>query len=171
MTCSCKSPRVLVGACRAVLSLALISGLGNSGCVKLLPSGSQLEGQWVGRVRPVTVRDQDGREYQAAALEIERGPRTFNQLGTGPYTLPDDLWPLLARSGGPPTLMLTLDDLKVAPGSRMRVKGIMLSMSLEAPAGLARPRGGVNGVSVQNPWKSDNELVILLSGEPGVVRE
>jgi hypothetical protein len=89
MTCSCNSlqgRRAWAVVRRAMLPLALLVTLGSSGCVKLSPSGTRLEGEWVGRVRSVTAWDEAGREFEAAALSIEHGPRTFDVVGTGPYT-------------------------------------------------------------------------------------
>ena len=123
-------------------------------------------GTWTGRLLSVTVYDNDGREYQAAALDIESGPRTLRG-DTGTIRVEDgnDL-PLLCLGVG----VVEPGKLGVPVGSKVRVSGRMLMTFALAPAG-SRDDNVAKRISLQSPWQVGSELVIQLRGKLRVLKE
>src|SRR5256885_13013713 len=90
--------------CAAVAVAAL--GLACQGCppsvVAMMNStpSAYARGTWTGRFLVVTMRDYDGRDYPAAAVDIETGPRVLKGSGVDRTVDPEHDLVLLCRGQG-----------------------------------------------------------------------
>ena len=122
-------------------------------------------GTWTGRLMSVTVRDHDGREYPAAGLDIESGPRTLRgDTGTVVIRDGEDL-ALLCPVG---VAIIDPVELGVPAGSRVNVSGRMLMASALKFIG-----PGYSGVAEQISLTDGqlSELVIQMRGKPKVLKD
>jgi hypothetical protein len=134
-----------------------------------LPGGdsvAHIKGRWTGRVVPITVYDDFGGVYEAAALEIERGSEGITsrhkridpigpELGGGRL-------PLLVEGGeGIPTV---IPAAKLAVGRRVEVRGLMAKYTALTPKGLRPPRttrvSRINPNPPENPTEMEHVLVV-----------
>ena len=141
-----------------------------TGCGQMLApfalSDPTATGTWTGRLMSVTVRDHEGREYRAAALHVESGPRTLRG-DTGTYTIPEGQDVALLCPVG--VAIIDPAELGVPVGSRVKVSGRMLMASaLKFEHGYS---GAARGISLREPWEGDGELVIQMRGKPKVLTE
>src|SRR5687767_6014033 len=95
-----------------------------NGCGTILPppvsASPSASGTWTGRLLSVTVKDNTGRTYAAAALDIETGPRTLRPaIGDSRVRDGEDVVMLCPTGVGivPPA------ELGIQPGSRVSVSG------------------------------------------------
>ena len=122
-------------------------------------------GTWTGRLMSVTVRDHDGREYQAAALDVESGPRTLR----------GDTGTVVIREGEDRALLCPVGvaiidpvELGVPVGSRVKVGGRMRMASA-----LKFIEPGYSGIAEQISVTDGQfaELVIQVRGKLKVLKE
>lgn len=137
-----------------------------------LPRSPSATGTWTGRLASVTVRDNDGREYPAAALDIETGPRVLR--GAGPELTvmvePERDLVLLWRGRG----IIDPDELNAPVGAKVRVSG---RLSQGFPLKEFAPKGSTGGimkhVQLVSEGERNNNLGIDIGGrgKPKVLKE
>jgi hypothetical protein len=97
----------------------------STGCAQMLwpplEKSSHATGTWSGRVVPVTVRDHDGREYPAAAIDIETGPRVLKGSGFEWRVDQDKDLTRLVRGRG----VIDPEELGISAGAKVRVSGTL----------------------------------------------
>lgn len=157
-----------------------------SGC--RLPGGDSvphIKGRWTGRVVPVTVYDDFGGVYNAAALQVDGGPGYARSPGgrsrpaseplrrrIGPVTaeMGAGELPLLVDGGeGIPTV---IPAATLPMGKRIEVHGRMAKYIVLTPEGLQPPRTtGVSRIRPSRPETTGIEHVLVVSGGPRVLGE
>lgn len=114
----------------------------------------------------VTVKDTAGQEHEAAALDIESGPRTLRS-SIGQYTIPDEIVPYLAPVG---VGIVDPQSFDAPVGSRVKVRGRMIDagvgVSVEDIPGKPRVFRGVHRVPGEPPGVA---TVIQMRGKPSVI--
>ena len=148
------------------LVLVLCGGCASSMLSPLMDDGRYVSGTWTGRLVSVTVRDARNRTFDAAALEVDGGPRLPPELGTVPEHQGGGNVPLLSRSWERPLLILPPEGLPV--GKRVRVRGRMETAFLRAPGRGATVYPINRG---ERYGEVEAEHVILLRGEPQVLKQ
>ncbi len=124
-----------------------------------------VDGEWQGRLAAVTVRDVDGRKYQAVALDVSLGPR-MPYYPAGAYDpVATERLPLLVESSKP-SLMLTPEEMELSMGTLVRIRGEMLMASVKADVDGGDQGGFVRSISKQAVWQGDGELVIVQRARP-----
>jgi len=145
----------------------------SSGCGAVWQSlgsrGRVVDGEWEGRLVSQTVHDIEGRTYDAAALDIDKGPRMPYRFDT---RITDEVETsriaLLNRTRTNPIVLWDAKALKLPLGSRVRIRGSMSLAFMMA----RQPDGFIKSVTLRpNAWESDSELVILVDGNPVPVRD
>ena len=144
---------------RTVLCAA--SAAGCTGCAAFhtqsqLGPPPTVQGVWTGVMRDVTVTDSDGRRCQAAAIEIDTGPRLPYDVHNDPLVA--GRLALLVRESGAEKRLVSPTELPAAAGQAVRVAGVMVVTSAIAPP--AGPGAGVKPVSLKEAYVADPELVI-----------
>lgn len=149
------------------LLFVIVLGFGSAGgCASLfsqfMAEDPHLDGEWTGRLCSVVVRDVKGREYDAAALRIEAGPRTKPRFGDQPYTIPEEALIPLNRRG---KLIVNPKELGVPVGSLVRVRGTIWSTGMGVYARGAEGHQSYEPVSMREVWQPDGELMLQLRGQ------
>lgn len=137
-----------------------------------LPRSPSATGTWTGRLASVTVRDSNGQEYPAAALDIETGPRVLR--GAGPELTvtvePERDLVLLWRGRG----IIDPDELNAPVGAKVRVSGrLSQGFPLKSLAAKGGTGGIVKHVQMVSEAERNNNLGINIGGrgKPKVVKE
>jgi hypothetical protein len=127
-------------------------------------------GTWTGRIITVPVVDHHGHTYEAAALDIETGPRVIRGGPDGDIVVnPEGPPPLLCRKG---VAIVGPRELGIAPGRKVTLRGKLTTAYAVHFTQIERSGGGIaDGISVGPMWEPDGELVIRLQGEPKVLKE
>lgn len=163
-----------MNSCSAVRLLMLLGILiGNQGCGGIWQAFASKErhvnGEWEGRFVSQRVRDIEGRTYEAAALNIDTGPRMpyrFDMRNSD--EVETSRIALLNRTRTNPVVLWDASEVKLPLGSRVRIRGTMLLAFMKA----RQPDGFIKSVTVRpDAWESDAELVILVAGNPVPVRD
>lgn len=142
--------------CGAMLTLLMAGG----GCVNLGLLGPKLmgpvlhvDGRWTGKLAAVPVYSAEGSEFQAAGLQIERGPRLpYGFEGGGDDAAMQRLALLMGNDAN------VLDPAGMAIGKRVEVSGVMVAGTPLAKSRSVTTRPGYENVGRQ--------LKILVSGGP-----
>lgn len=117
----------------------------------------------------MTVRDHEGKEYEAAGLSIESGPRTLGHSGDPPFRVSEGAVAFLSRDGN---TILDPEELGVEVGTRVRVGGTMsyagVGVRVEDLPGKPKVFRGVTRTEDAPP---SGALMIRLGGKPKVMRE
>lgn len=157
---------------KAALPLACLLALWCGGCGQILShfaaKSPYAKGIWTGRLIAVPVRDNEGQKHEAAALEIETGPRTLRG-SFDEYTLGTEDAPYLAPAG---VGIVDPAELGIPAGTRVRVRGRMIAHTagvdvIEVP-GKPKVFRGVRRIGEAPP---DGALVIQMRGKPKVLKE
>lgn len=142
------------------------------GCGQMLSpfmtSSPYVNGTWEGRFVSVPVTDYHGRTYDAAALDIETGPRVLRSAGGFRTVIKegDDL-ALLCPVG---VAIVNPNELGVPAGSRVKVKGRMFMAGAKKFFQTERSGGGI-AEPVSLPGRKGGELIIRLHGKPKLLRD
>lgn len=146
---------VAVGGCSGAMGRLVASSEGST-----LP---HVEGRWVGHVEAIAIYDGWGRPYAGLALRVENGPELLDPVGD-------------ARGGGRLPLLTEyrtsnyriIPPSKLAPGSRVEVKGLMVAFYAVPPD--RSPYGDVALVRVRPTQKKVYpEHIIVVKGKPKVI--
>jgi hypothetical protein len=144
------------------------------GCRQLglaFPEGPHAYGTWTGRLISVTVRENDGTRHDAAALQIESGPRVLrpDPGGGETYALKNEDAPYLT----PAACGVQIADPGSFPipiGARVRVNGKMIN----SPPVVRVYKAGYSAKVVETVYRvagepSGGALIIQMRGEPKVL--
>ena len=136
-----------------------------------LAKGPRAEGTWTGQLVSIRVHDRTGtkepRQYDAAALRIETGPRTVRGTADS-YTLRGDDVPCLSRVG---VAIVDPKELSVPLGTRVKIRGEMVIHS--ATVLISEPE--YTSKTVRRVYRAPGEppgsvLIIHMWAEPEVLR-
>lgn len=165
--------RRLFTLCSA-LSLVCVSLFG-TGCspgqlfAPLMGDVPHVSGTWRGILQSVTVTDNAGCQYEAAALQISEGPRLPYKSGMHPSTdgVAGRRLALLSKSWDRPLRILEAKDAGVPLRAVVKVRGRMQIDSLSTPPSTERNAGGVT----RSLREAEHPLgpVILMKGRPKVI--
>ena len=158
----CRSMRKVGGPVLCLLLLPLLF----TGCPHLTVPAPSVSGTWSGEYVSVHVQDREGRQYAAAGLRIESGPRTLKHSHPT-FQVPDGHVAMLTTDGGS---IIDADSMGVAEGARVRVSGVMfhglVGVRVEETPGKPKIRWSVRRTADAPPGGS---LLIQMEGAPKVI--